>query len=61
MTDDNVDITEEFDPVGNTGNQQRVVFLFDGKDEAESYLNSINVEFKKMNMAWQVNMCTPSI
>jgi hypothetical protein len=61
MTDDDVDITEEFDPVGNTGNQQRVVFLFDGKDEAESYLNSINVEFKKMNMAWQVNMCTPSI
>jgi hypothetical protein len=58
MTDDDVDITEEFDPIGTMDGKQRVVFLFDGKDEAESYLKSLNVEFKKMNMAWQVNMCS---
>ena len=58
MTDDDVDITEEFDPIGTMDGKQRVVFLFDGKDEAESYLKSLNVEFKKMNMAWQVNLCS---
>jgi hypothetical protein len=61
MTDEEVDITEEFDPIGKSSNQQRVVFLFDGKDEAESYLNILKVEYKKMNMAWQVNLCTQSI
>lgn len=60
MTDDDVDIEDEFDPIGTMDGKQRVVFLFDGKEEAESYLNSLKVDFKKMNMAWQVNMTTPS-
>jgi hypothetical protein len=61
MTDDDVDINEEFDPIGNLGNVQRVVFIFDGKEEAESYLNNLGVKFIKRNMAWQVNMSTLSI
>lgn len=61
MTDDDVDIDEEFNPMGKMDGKQRVVFLFDGPEEAESYLKSLNVEFKKMNMAWQVNMTTQSI
>ena len=61
MTDEDVDLEEEFDPIGTMDGKQRVVFLFDGKEEAESYLNSLKVKFKKMNMAWQVNLCTPSI
>jgi hypothetical protein len=60
MTDDDVNLLEEFDPVGLSAGNQRVVFIFDGEEEAESYLKSINVEFKKMNMAWQVNFCTQS-
>jgi len=59
MTDEDVDITEDFDPVGLSAGQQRVVFIFDGKDEAESYLKNLGVEFVKRNMAWQVNMFTP--
>jgi hypothetical protein len=59
MTDEDVSLAEEFDPVGNMDGKQRVVFLFDGPEEAESYLNSLKVEFKKMNMAWQVNLTTP--
>ena len=59
MTDEDVDITEDFDPVGLSAVQQRVVFIFDGKDEAESYLKNLGVEFVKRNMAWQVNMFTP--
>lgn len=60
MTDDDVDLEEEFDPIGTMDGKQRVVFLFDGQEEAESYLNSLKVDFKKQNMAWQVNLCTQS-
>jgi len=58
MTDNDVNINEEFDPIGNSENVQRVVFIFDGKDEAESYLNNLGVKFIKRNMAWQVNLST---
>ena len=61
MTDEDVDLDEEFDPIGISANQQRVVFVFDGSEEAESYLNSLNVKFIKRNMAWQVNMTTQFI
>lgn len=61
MTDDDVDLDEEFDPIGVTAGQQRVVFIFDGPDKAESYLNNQGVEFVKRNMAWQVNLSTQSI
>ncbi len=61
MADEDVDLTEDFDPIGEAAGLQRVVFIFDGADEAESYLNNLGVEFKKMNMAWQVNLHTRSI
>jgi hypothetical protein len=61
MTDNDIDIEEEFNPMGKMDGKQRVVFLFDGPEEAESYMKSLNVEYKKMNMAWQVNMTTQSI
>lgn len=60
LTEDDLDMTEEFDPIGNSSGLQRVVFIFDGPEEAESYLQSLHVEFKKMNMAWQVNLSTQS-
>jgi len=58
MSEEEIDIEEEFDPIGTTSNDQRVVFLFDNAEDAEDYLNENNVEFKKMNMAWQVNFKT---
>ena len=61
MTDEDVNIMEHFDPIGTMNGKQRVVFLFDGPEEAESYLKSLSVEFKKMNMAWQVDLSTQSI
>ena len=61
MTDDDVDIKEEFDPIGNMDGKQRVVFLFDGPEEAESYLNHLSVKFAKRNMAWQVDLTTQFI
>ena len=61
MTDDDVDLTEEFDPIGKASGLQRVVFIFDGADEAESYLKNLGVEFEKRSMAWQVVLHTRSI
>ena len=61
MNDNDVNLEEQFDPIGNSSGLQRVVFLFDGSEEAESYLNSLKVKFKKRNMAWQVNLSTRSI
>ena len=54
-------LLEEFDPVGTSAGKQRVVFIFDGPEEAESYLRSVNVEHIKRNMAWQVDLSTQSI
>jgi hypothetical protein len=62
MTDDDIDIEEEFDPIGLSSGQQRVVFIFDGKEEAQSYLSSINIlDYSKNSQAWQINMSTQSI
>lgn len=62
MSEDDLDMTEEFDPIGKASGLQRVVFIFDGQEEAESWLKrepSWNV--KKFATAWQVNLSTRSI
>jgi hypothetical protein len=61
MSENELDFTEEFDPIGVASGLQRVVFMFDGTEEAESYLKSLNLEFKKTTYAWQVNLSTQSI
>ena len=61
MQEMDLDLNEEFDPIGTSKGLQRVVFIFDGPDEAESFLNHIDVKFEKRNMAWQVNLSTQSI
>ena len=58
MSEDEIDTSEEFDPIGQASGLQRVVFIFDGKEEAESYLKSLGVEPKKSGQAWQVNLTT---
>mgnify|MGYP002507818502 CR=1 FL=1 len=61
MTDDDVDIDADFDPIGLSAGQQRVVFIFETAEDAETYLSKNKIEFVKRNMAWQVNMNTQSI
>ena len=56
LQESELDLDEEFDPVGASKGLQRVVFIFDGPEEAESYLNAQKVEYVKRNMAWQVNL-----
>jgi hypothetical protein len=56
MNDDDVDLTEDFDPIGISKDCQRVVFIFDNSESAEKYLNDNKIKFEKRSMAWQVNM-----
>jgi hypothetical protein len=56
MNDDDVDLTEDFDPIGMSKDCQRVVFIFDNSESAEKYLNDNKIKFEKRSMAWQVNM-----
>ena len=61
INQDELDLDEKFNPIGKSDGLQRVVFLFNSKAEAESYLNSAKIKFIKRNMAWQVDMSTQSI
>tara|TARA_R110000765_G_scaffold36362_5_gene81318 strand:- start:493 stop:1098 length:606 start_codon:yes stop_codon:yes gene_type:complete len=58
LMETDLDLTEDFNPIGNASGLQRVVFIFEGQEEAESYLKSKEIEYKKRSMAWQVNMTT---
>lgn len=59
MDESEIDIEEEFDPIGNSSGLQRVVFIFDGPEEAESWLSQHpTLPLKKMNMAWQIDLST---
>lgn len=62
MADEDVDLDQEFDPIGISSGLQRVVFIFDGVNAAESYLKSLNINnYSKKGQAWQVNMSIRSI
>lgn len=60
MSEEDIDVLEQFDPVGLAADVQRVVFIFDNKGHAEDWLkeNTPSLTVKKMNMAWQVNLST---
>ena len=64
MTDDDVDLDEEFDPIGSSTDLHKVVFLFDNELETENFmsLNHKNIQYKKFGggsgKIWQVNLST---
>ena len=58
MTDEDIDLQEEFDPVGKASGLHNVVFIFDSKEDAESYLKSKEINFIKFGTAWKVNLST---
>lgn len=59
MDESEINIEDEFDPIGNSSGLQRVVFIFDGPEEAESWLSQHpSLPLKKMNMAWQIDLST---
>jgi len=59
MNDEDVDLTQEFDPIGLSSEIQRVVFVFDNDKEADRWLQKWpELQVKKTNGAWQVNLST---
>ena len=58
MTDDDIDIEEEFDPIGKASGLFNVIIIFDGKEEAESWLNNKNLDYTKFAQSWKVNLST---
>jgi hypothetical protein len=62
MTEDDLDMTEEFDPIGAASGLQKVTIVFDGPEEAESWLKSKSIPAPvKIGAAWTVNLSTQSI
>ncbi|MEY3499640.1 MAG: hypothetical protein RL308_1309 [Bacteroidota bacterium] len=62
MNDDDVDIEEEFDPIGSASDLMKIVFIFDNEQEAETFmsLNHKEQQYKKVSgpagKIWQVNL-----
>ena len=61
MTEEDIDLTEEFDPIGKSSGLQKVVFIFDGKEEAKSYIESLNLEVKIIGELWKIDLSTQYI
>lgn len=64
MTDEDLDIEEEFDPIGSASDLMKIVFIFDNELEAEKFmsLNHKEQDYKKVSgpagKIWQVNLST---
>ena len=60
MTDDDVDINEEFDPIGNSSGVRRLIILFDNDNEANDWVNENhpNLKIEKIGISWRINLST---
>ena len=60
ISEQDLNLEEEFDPIGQASEALKVVFLFDNEEEAEKYLRSISVSPKKSGQKsiWSVDMST---
>lgn len=62
MTDDDVDLEDEFDPIGNATDLHKVIFIFDNEIEAGKYFDEKikDLNYKKFGggqgKQWQVNL-----
>jgi hypothetical protein len=64
MTDEDVNINDEFDPVGISAGLHRIIFIFDNEDDAIKWYgdNNIKSDYKKFGgsdvSVWHVNLST---
>ena len=62
MSDEDVDIDDEFDPIGSASDLMKIVFIFNNELEAETFmsLNHKETQYKKVSgpagKIWQVNL-----
>jgi len=64
MNEDELDINEEFDPVGTSKGLHRIIFIFDSEDKAIEWYekNNMKYDYKKFGGddvgVWHVNLST---
>lgn len=64
MNEDDVDVTEEFDPIGSASNLHKIVFIFDDPQGGDQFLKERlpDIEYKKTSgpagSIWQVDLST---
>jgi hypothetical protein len=64
MNEDELDINEEFDPVGTSKGLHRIIFIFDTEDKAIKWYeeNNMKYDYKKFGGddvgVWHVNLST---
>ena len=63
LTDEDVDLEQEFDPIGSSEKEHKIVITFNTIDEANSWVLSHNYSeiVKKQGSAWQIKIDTLSI
>jgi hypothetical protein len=61
MTDDDVNIEDEFDPIGEKSGKRSVIFVFDSEDEAQLYCNKNGYKIIVKGEAWRVDVNIQSI
>ena len=64
MSEDDIDIDENFDPIGTSKGLHKIIFIFDNEDEAIKWYgdNNIKSDYKKFGgsdvSVWHVNLST---
>ena len=59
LTEDDLDISEEFDPIGTSSGLQKVTIVFDGPKEAESWIKNQDLpRVVKNGAAWTISLST---
>jgi hypothetical protein len=64
MNEDELDITEEFDPIGTSKGLHRIIFIFDSEDKAIEWYekNNMKYDYRKFGGddvgVWHVNLST---
>jgi len=58
MNDEDVDVTEDFDPIGVSLGLHKIVFIFDSENEAKQFIEEHHkqIDYKKFSGIYQVNL-----
>lgn len=58
MNDEDVNISEDFDPIGVSLGLHKIVFIFDSENEAKEFIekNHKEIDYKKFSGIYQVNL-----
>jgi hypothetical protein len=61
LSENELNLNEDFDPIGVSSNYQKIVITFDDINAAESWIEKFSeykLILKKQGQAWQINLCT---